>query len=76
MLDCHLMVENPERHFPQIARAGGDSVTFHVEVTGDPAALVELAREHELGVGVAFNPETQVAAGGRGRAAAPTWCSA
>ena len=61
VLDCHLMVDNPARHIPQIARAGGDSVTFHVEVTGDPAALIELAREHELGVGGAFNPGTRVA---------------
>ena len=60
VLDCHLMVDNPDRHIPQIARAGGDSVTFHAEVTGDPRALVELAREHELGVGVAFNPGTRV----------------
>lgn len=60
VLDCHLMVDNPARHIPQIARAGGDSVTFHVEVTGDPAGMVELAREHELGVGVAFNPGTRV----------------
>ena len=36
VLDCHLMVDNPERHIPQVARAGGDSVTFHVEVTDDP----------------------------------------
>jgi ribulose-phosphate 3-epimerase len=61
VLDCHLMVDNPERHIPQIARAGGDSVTFHVEVTSEPAALVELAREHDLGAGVAFKPGTTVA---------------
>ena len=61
VLDCHLMVENPARHFPQIAKAGGDSVTFHHEVTGDPSALVAQARELGLGVGLAFNPESQVA---------------
>ena len=60
VLDCHLMVDNPARHIPQVARAGGDSVTFHVEVTDDPGALIALAREHELGVGVAFNPGTAV----------------
>ena len=60
VLDCHLMVDNPARHIPQVARAGGDSVTFHVEVTDDPGALIGLAREHELGVGVAFNPGTAV----------------
>ena len=60
VLDCHLMVDNPERHFRQIADAGGDSVTFHVEVTDDPAATVALAREFDLRVGLAFNPETSV----------------
>ena len=60
VLDCHLMVDNPERHIPQIARAGGDSVTFHVEVTADPGALIAAAREHGLEAGVAFNPGTGV----------------
>ena len=58
VIDCHLMVDNPERHIPQIAQAGGDSVTFHVEVAEDPDTMIALAREHGLGVGVAFNPET------------------
>jgi ribulose-phosphate 3-epimerase len=60
VLDCHLMVTNPERHFGQIADAGGDSVTFHVEVTDDPATLVAPARELGLGAGIAFNPQTPV----------------
>ncbi len=59
-LDCHLMVEDPERHLKQIAEAGGDSVTFHVEAVADPAASVALARELGLGVGLALNPETPV----------------
>jgi len=58
-LDCHLMVEQPERHFEAIAEAGGDSVTFHYEAVEDPAAIARKAREHELEVGLAFNPETE-----------------
>jgi ribulose-phosphate 3-epimerase len=58
VLDCHLMVDNPERHIPQIANAGGDSVTFHVEVRPDPSATIELARQLGLGVGLACNPAT------------------
>jgi ribulose-phosphate 3-epimerase len=61
-LDCHLMVDNPERHIPQIARAGGDSVTFHVEVRPDPSEAIELARSLGLGVGLACNPGTPVRA--------------
>jgi ribulose-phosphate 3-epimerase len=58
-IDCHLMVDNPLRHFPQIARAGGDSVTFHYEVVRDVPATIAAAREHGLQVGVAFNPGTE-----------------
>jgi ribulose-phosphate 3-epimerase len=58
VLDCHLMVDNPTRHFPQIARAGGNSVTFHYEVVDDVPGTISVAREHGLQVGVAFNPQT------------------
>jgi ribulose-phosphate 3-epimerase len=61
VLDCHLMVDNPERHIPQIADAGGDSVTFHHEATAEPERLAARARELGLSVGLAFNPETAVA---------------
>jgi ribulose-phosphate 3-epimerase len=60
VLDVHLMVEEPEKHIPQVARAGGDSVTFHVEASVDPATTIAFAREHDLGVGVAFKPDTAV----------------
>jgi ribulose-phosphate 3-epimerase len=60
-LDCHLMVDNPVRHFSQIADAGGDSVTFHYEVVEDVAATAAAGREHGLGVGLAFNPESDPA---------------
>jgi ribulose-phosphate 3-epimerase len=61
-IDCHLMVDNPARHFPQIAEAGGDSATFHYEVVDDVPGTIAAAREHGLQVGVAFNPETDPAA--------------
>jgi ribulose-phosphate 3-epimerase len=59
-LDCHLMVEEPEKHFEAIAKAGGDSVTFHVEACDVPARAIANARSLGLGVGVALNPETPV----------------
>ncbi|HEY7705948.1 MAG TPA: ribulose-phosphate 3-epimerase [Gaiellaceae bacterium] len=58
-LDCHLMVEEPQRHFEAVAQAGGDSVTIHLEAVDDPAAIARQAREHELQVGLAFKPETE-----------------
>jgi ribulose-phosphate 3-epimerase len=60
VLDCHLMVSQPERHFESVRAAGGDSVTFHVEVVDDPQRTASRARELGLGVGIAFNPETEV----------------
>jgi ribulose-phosphate 3-epimerase len=65
VLDCHLMVDDPAHHFEEFASSGADSVTFHVEVAGDPAAVAERARSLGLSVGVVFNPETSP-----GRAAA------
>ena len=58
-LDCHLMVEQPERHFEAIAAAGGDSVTFHFEVTADVEAVAAQARTAGLATGLAFNPQTE-----------------
>ncbi len=58
-LDVHLMVENPSKYFEAVAEAGGDSVTFHYEATDNPAAVIRAAREYELEVGIAFNPETE-----------------
>jgi ribulose-phosphate 3-epimerase len=59
-LDCHLMVDDPVHHFREIVESGGNSVTFHVEATDDPAGVAAHARELGLGVGVAFKPETAV----------------
>ncbi len=68
-LDCHLMIDEPERQFESVRAAGGDSVTFHVEAVEDPAGTIASARGLGLGAGVAFNPETEVA---RAAAAAET----
>ncbi len=60
VLDCHLMVEAPERQIPGFAEAGADSVTVHYEACSNLPDVVALAREHGLRVGLAFNPETDV----------------
>jgi ribulose-phosphate 3-epimerase len=53
------MVDNPVHHFPQIAAAGGDSVTFHYEAVKDVRETILAARAHGLEVGVAFTPDTE-----------------
>jgi ribulose-phosphate 3-epimerase len=59
-LDVHLMVTDPGVYMEPFAKAGADSVTFHVEAVADPAAMAQRARSLGLGVGLASNPETPV----------------
>jgi ribulose-phosphate 3-epimerase len=61
-IDCHLMVDNPAHHFQELSESGADSVTFHVEAVDDVSAVMAQARELGLGVGIAFNPGTEVEA--------------
>jgi ribulose-phosphate 3-epimerase len=57
-VDCHLMTENPQKHFAALKQAGGDSVTVHYEACSDLPAVVRAARAQDLQVGLAFKPET------------------
>jgi ribulose-phosphate 3-epimerase len=59
-LHCHLMVERPVVMFDELARAGADIVTCHMEALEDPADA--LARAEALGMraGLAVNPATPV----------------
>jgi ribulose-phosphate 3-epimerase len=61
-VDCHLMIFQPERHFEAFKKAGADSVTVHHEACENLPQVVHAARELELQVGLAFNPNTEVAA--------------
>ncbi|MGN6412813.1 ribulose-phosphate 3-epimerase [Flexivirga sp.] len=38
-LDCHLMIDDPDRWAPAYAEAGAASVTFHIEAAADPRSL-------------------------------------
>ena len=60
-IDCHLMTETPEKHFAQIKRAGGDSVTVQYEACPDLPSVVLDARSLDLQIGLAFKPETSAA---------------
>jgi ribulose-phosphate 3-epimerase len=59
ILDVHLMVEEPEAYWEELARAGASRVTFHAEATRYPWRTVTLAHRAGLAeVGVALNPMT------------------
>jgi ribulose-phosphate 3-epimerase len=59
-LDVHLMIERPERHVADFAKAGADSITVHAEATAHLAYALEQVREHGASAGVAVNPATPV----------------
>ncbi len=61
-LDVHLMVTDPAYYAERFAEAGADSITFHVEATDEPMALIDRLRELGLGVGVTLKPGTPAAA--------------
>ena len=64
VLDCHLMVSEPERWVDAFAKAGADVFTFHIEATRERAGVTEtlLKRVRELGMraGLAVKPGTAV----------------
>jgi ribulose-phosphate 3-epimerase len=62
MLECHLMIERPERHVRDFIEAGADSVTFHAEATPHVSYAAQLIREAGACVGIAINPATPVGA--------------
>lgn len=59
-LDCHLMIEDPDRWAPAYAEAGARSVTFHVEAARAPVKLARDLRAAGARAGMALRPATAV----------------
>jgi ribulose-phosphate 3-epimerase len=57
-LDCHLMIENPERWAPPYAEAGARNVTFHAEASMDPVQVARDLRAAGALAGLAIKPGT------------------
>jgi len=60
--EAHIMVLHPEKMLEQLSRAGALRVIFHHEATSRHIEVIHRAREFNLEVGVALNPETPVEA--------------
>jgi ribulose-phosphate 3-epimerase len=58
MLDCHLMIERPERQVAEFAKAGADSITIQLEATPNVHYALMQIREHGCLAGLAINPGT------------------
>ena len=61
-LDCHLMIEDPDRWAPAYAEAGAQGVTFHAEAAAAPVRLARELRRHGARAGMALKPATPVEA--------------
>ena len=58
MFDVHLMVEHPEQKIEAFARAGADSITFHVEAAVHTHRIVQQIKAAGCRAGVVLNPGT------------------
>jgi len=59
-MDCHLMIDNPERWAPPYAEAGAYNVTFHAEATDNPVAVARDIRAAGAKAGLGIKPGTPV----------------
>jgi ribulose-phosphate 3-epimerase len=59
-LDCHLMIEEPDRWAPQYVEAGASSVTFHVEAAAAPVRLAREIKALGARASMALKPATPV----------------
>ena len=57
-MDCHLMIDNPERWAPPYAEAGAYNVTFHAEATNNPVAVARDIRAAGAKAGLSVKPGT------------------
>ena len=63
ILDVHLMVTNPEQWIQDMADAGTNIFTFHIEVTDDNdkiLSIIEKVKAAGMKVGLAMKPNTPV----------------
>lgn len=57
-MDCHLMIENPDRWAPRYAEAGAYNVTFHAEATNNPVGVARDIRAAGAKAGLSVKPGT------------------
>ena len=57
-MDCHLMIDDPDRWAPPYAEAGAHNVTFHVEATDNPVGVARDIRAAGAKAGLSVKPGT------------------
>jgi ribulose-phosphate 3-epimerase len=59
-VDCHLMIDDPDRHAPAYAEAGAGSVTIHAEAAKAPVRTLRAIRAAGARCGLGINPGTAI----------------
>lgn len=59
-LDVHLMIVEPEKYVERFAKAGADMISFHLNATEDPSAVLRQIRALGVKAGIAINPDIPV----------------
>ena len=59
-LDCHLMIDDPDRWAPDYAEAGARNVTVHAEAVRAPVRTLRAIRKAGARAGLAVNPGTAI----------------
>jgi ribulose-phosphate 3-epimerase len=57
-LDCHLMIDDPDRWAPGYAESGAANVTFHIEAARDPVQTARAIRAGGALAGLGVKPGT------------------
>jgi len=57
-MDCHLMIDDPDRWAPGYAEAGAYNVTFHAEATDNPVGVARDIRAAGARAGLSIKPGT------------------
>jgi ribulose-phosphate 3-epimerase len=60
ILDCHLMIENPDAYIPAFAEAGASWISVHQEACVHLHRTLQLIESHGCKPGVVLNPATPV----------------
>lgn len=60
-LDCHLMIEDPDRYIEDFARAGASMISVHVEAVTHLHRTLSAISELRCKAGVVLNPATPLA---------------
>jgi ribulose-phosphate 3-epimerase len=62
LLDCHLMISNPEPYIDDFVQAGAQQITVHAEAVTHLHSAIQQIKAHGVKAGVALNPATPLSA--------------